>query len=142
MAASSHSLKMMMGMHMAWPRDHESGKDLKLERESAARVWRFARPYRAQVTGFLASVIFQAVLGLVPALLFGRIIFSTHPIAKFMPSAATTFIVLVSSSTTDGANFFDNFVARLGLILLTLLYIVVAVSIIDRYWPRLSSRPA
>ena len=79
MAASSHSLKMMMGMHMAWPRDHESGKDLKLERESAARVWRFARPYRAQVTGFLASVIFQAVLGLVPALLFGRIIDSAIP---------------------------------------------------------------
>ena len=51
-----------------------------------------------------------------------------------------TFVVLVSSSTTDGANFVDNFVIRLGLILLTLLYIVVAVSILDAFWPRLAAK--
>lgn len=69
----------MMGMHMMWPRDSSSVKDIKIERQSAARVWNFARPYRNQVIGFLTSVVFQAVLGLVPALLFGRIIDSAIP---------------------------------------------------------------
>ena len=68
-----------MGMHMMWPRDSSSVKDIKIERQSAARVWNFARPYRNQVIGFLTSVVFQAVLGLVPALLFGRIIDSAIP---------------------------------------------------------------
>jgi ATP-binding cassette subfamily B protein len=65
---------MMMSMHMLWPRDAEKVKGARIERDSAARVWRFAHPYRSQVLGFLSSVIVQAVLGLVPPLLFGRII--------------------------------------------------------------------
>ncbi|MGB5756772.1 MAG: ABC transporter ATP-binding protein, partial [Acidimicrobiales bacterium] len=69
----------MMAMHMMWPRDPDSVKGSRIERESAARVWRFARPYRTQVVGFLASVVLQAVLGLVPALLFGRIIDQAIP---------------------------------------------------------------
>ncbi len=69
----------MMAMHMMWPRDPDSVKGSRIERESAARVWRFARPYRPQVLGFLASVVLQAVLGLVPALLFGRIIDQAIP---------------------------------------------------------------
>ncbi len=64
----------MMSMHMLWPRDAEKVKGARIERDSAARVWRFAHPYRSQVLGFLSSVIVQAVLGLVPPLLFGRII--------------------------------------------------------------------
>ncbi|MGH1492443.1 MAG: ABC transporter ATP-binding protein [Acidimicrobiales bacterium] len=64
----------MMAMHMMFPRDSDSMKGSRIERKSAARVWNFARPYRPQVIGFLASVIMQAVLGLVPALLFGQII--------------------------------------------------------------------
>ena len=63
-----------MAMHMMWPRDASSVEGVRLERESAARVWRFARPYRAQVVGFLVTVVLQSLLGLVPALLFGQII--------------------------------------------------------------------
>jgi len=68
-----------MMMHMMWPRDPKSVEGVKLERESAARVWRFAKPYRPQVAGFLTTVVFQAVLGLVPAILFGRIIDDAIP---------------------------------------------------------------
>ena len=63
-----------MAMHMMWPRDPSSVEGVQVGRESAARVWRFARPYRAQVLGVLATVVLQALLGLVPALLFGQII--------------------------------------------------------------------
>ena len=64
----------MMSMHMLWPRDADSVKGVQIGAETAARIWRFARPYRGQVLGFLTAVIVQAVLGLVPPLLFGSII--------------------------------------------------------------------
>ncbi|MEM9563389.1 MAG: ABC transporter ATP-binding protein [Actinomycetota bacterium] len=64
---------------MVWPRDASSVEGVRLERELAARVWRFARPYRPQIAGFLTTVVLQAVLGLVPAILFGRIIDDAIP---------------------------------------------------------------
>ena len=70
---------MGMNMMMMWPRDHDSVKGARIERQSAARVWQFAGAYRKQVAGFLSTVVFQAVLGLVPALLFGRIIDDAIP---------------------------------------------------------------
>ncbi len=51
----------------------------KIEREAAARVWRFAQPYRGMILGFLVTVIAQALLGLVPALLFGEIVGDVIP---------------------------------------------------------------
>ncbi|MEM9652165.1 MAG: ABC transporter ATP-binding protein [Actinomycetota bacterium] len=69
----------MMSTRTPWPRDATAVKDARIERESAARVWRFAGPYRPQVAGFLITVVVQAVLGLVPALLFGQIIDSAIP---------------------------------------------------------------
>ncbi len=69
----------MMGMHMLWPRDSEAVKDAKIERTAALRVWRFAQPYRWMVAGFLLATIGQAVLGLVPPILFGRIIDDVIP---------------------------------------------------------------
>ncbi len=69
----------MMGMHALWPRDRESVKDAKIERAAAARVWRFAQPYRLMVAGFLFATMGQAVLGLVPPILFGRIIDDVIP---------------------------------------------------------------
>ena len=69
----------MMTMHSLWPRDREAMKDATIDRQSAARVWRFAHPYRGMVAGFLLTVILQAVLGLLPPILFGRIIDDVIP---------------------------------------------------------------
>ncbi|MGI9595742.1 MAG: ABC transporter ATP-binding protein [Acidimicrobiales bacterium] len=69
----------MMAMHMMWPRDPDSVKGSRIERKSAARVWKFAKPYRPDIAGFLISVVLQSVLGLVPVLLFGRIIDQAIP---------------------------------------------------------------
>ena len=68
-----------MAMHMMWPRDKDAYKDAKIEKEAAARVWRFAKPYRGMVVGFLVTVVIEALLGLVPPLLFGRIIDDVIP---------------------------------------------------------------
>ena len=54
-------------------------KDARVDRESARRIWRFASPYRSLVGGFLGAVVISAVLGLLPPLLFGRIIDNAIP---------------------------------------------------------------
>ncbi len=69
----------MMAMHMMWPRDKSSVEGARIDRQSALRVWRFAAPYRGLVMGFLITVVIDAVLGLVPPLLFGRIIDQAIP---------------------------------------------------------------
>jgi ATP-binding cassette, subfamily B, bacterial len=64
----------MFEMHTLWPRDRESVSSARIERDAAKRVWRFASPYRWMIVGFLVTVILQALLGLVPPILFGQII--------------------------------------------------------------------
>ena len=68
-----------MAMHMMWPRDKSSVEGAKLDLDAAKRIWRFAAPYRRLVGGFLFTVVVTSVLGLVPPLLFGRIIDSAIP---------------------------------------------------------------
>ena len=66
-------------MHSLWPRDRESMKGATINRDSAARVWQFASPYRSMVIGFLITVVLQALLGLIPPILFGRILDDVIP---------------------------------------------------------------
>ncbi len=92
----------MMSMHSAWPRDRDSIKGARISRDSAARVWRFANPYRSMVVGFLVTVTAQAVLGLVPPILFGRII------DRAIPDADRRLLVIfaaliVGASLAEGA---------------------------------------
>ena len=68
-----------MQMMMLWPRDRDSVADARIDRASAQRVWHFAKPYRGLVVGFLVTVVLVSVLGLVPPLLFGRIIDQAIP---------------------------------------------------------------
>lgn len=68
-----------MAMHMLWPRDAKSVEGARLDRDSLKRVGRFARPYRGLIGGFLGTVVFDSVLGLLPALLFARIIDNAIP---------------------------------------------------------------
>ncbi len=63
-----------MGPHHMMPRDTEAVKDAKLARETLARVWRFARPYRRTIAGFLLAILVAALLALVPPLVVREII--------------------------------------------------------------------
>ncbi|MDH4143661.1 MAG: ABC transporter ATP-binding protein/permease [Acidimicrobiia bacterium] len=40
-----------------WPSDADAVKDARLRRDVVARVWQFARPYRAKVFAYLATII-------------------------------------------------------------------------------------
>ncbi len=65
---------MRMGPHHMMPRDTDAVKDATLARETARRVWGFARPYRGTIVAFLAAIIAAALLALVPPLVVRRII--------------------------------------------------------------------
>ena len=56
------------------PRDTEAVKDAKLARDTAGRVWAFARPYRGTIIIFLLSILIAALLALVPPLVVRRIL--------------------------------------------------------------------
>jgi len=79
---------------------------------------------------FLILIMFITSLG------FGVAINSGRPIAKYLPSAMVAMIVLVSSSTGEDANFSENFVLRIGLISLAVIYVVTALKVLDAFWPK------
>jgi ATP-binding cassette subfamily B protein len=60
-------------------RDPDALRGKKLERDLIRRVLRLARPYRAQLIGFLVTVIGAAALGVIPALLFRALLDDAVP---------------------------------------------------------------
>ncbi len=99
----------MMMMHSLWPRDRESMKGAQLDRESAARVWRFAKPYRGMVVGFLLTVIAQALLGLLPPLLFGRIIDDVIPNKDEGLLAWFAFLIVMAALASGVVGLFERY---------------------------------
>jgi len=63
-----------MGPHHMMPRDADAVKDVKLARDTAGRVWTFARPYRSTIVVFLLSILVAALLALVPPLVVRQIL--------------------------------------------------------------------
>jgi len=52
---------------------------MRLQRGTLRRAWRFARPYRRPLTGFLTSILLAALVALVPPLAFRSILDSAIP---------------------------------------------------------------
>lgn len=78
---------------------------------------------------------FLMALSVLVMLVFGALIFSGRPNARFMSSAATTLIVLIGSLMADDANFTDVFLTRLLLIFAATLYVVTALRVLEYYFP-------
>ena len=79
------------------------------------------------------------------SLSFGTAINSGVGLAKYLSSAMTAVILLVNSSLAEDADFSENFVMRVVLILLATIYVVVALRVLDAYWPKkkvFASQPA
>lgn len=91
----------MMHMQALWPRDRDAVEGARIEREAARRVWAFASPYRTQIIGFLVAVVAQALLGLVPPVLFGQII--DHVIPDQDKGRLGLFAGLIVGSAVAGA---------------------------------------
>ena len=60
--------------HMLLASDPEKVKGATLSKSLVRRVLGFARPYRWMLVGFVAIIVLEALVALVPALLFKQII--------------------------------------------------------------------
>src|SRR3954449_10879641 len=70
---------MQAGPHSMYPRDRAAVRDAKVQRGSLRRAWTFARPYRATIALFLAAIVVDALLGLIPAFAFRAILDTAIP---------------------------------------------------------------
>ncbi|MEY3341593.1 MAG: hypothetical protein RLZZ269_1504 [Actinomycetota bacterium] len=68
-----------MNPHMMMPGDASAVKGRRIERAALRRVWIFARPYRASITGFLVTILVAALVALVPPFVFRSIIDDAIP---------------------------------------------------------------
>jgi len=64
---------------MMLPRDEGAVRDASVDPKVLRRAWAFARPFRWAIAGFLIAIIVDAVLALVPALIFREIIDTAIP---------------------------------------------------------------
>jgi len=69
-------------------------------------------------------------------LYFGNMIFSDRPSAKYFGSAFVALFILVISGTGEDAVFASLFVMRMLFIFLSTLYVIAALMVLERYWPR------
>ncbi|HEY5153500.1 MAG TPA: ABC transporter ATP-binding protein [Acidimicrobiales bacterium] len=65
---------MRMPPHMALGSDPHAIKGAKVSKGIVRRVLTFARPYRLLLAGFLATIVLEALIALVPVLLFKQIV--------------------------------------------------------------------
>ncbi len=61
------------------PRDNEAVKGATLERAALRRAWQFARPYRTIIFVFLAAIVVDALIALVPPFAFRSILDTAIP---------------------------------------------------------------
>ena len=75
----------MQMWHMRIGRDTEAVVGKTLDRAVMRRVWRFARPYRRMLWRFLATIVLTSLVGILPPLVFKRIIDDAIPQARPRP---------------------------------------------------------
>jgi len=64
---------------MMMPRDTDAVKGARVTGRELRRAWRFARPYRRAIIGFLAAILLSAFVAIVPPFAFRRILDSAIP---------------------------------------------------------------
>ena len=101
---------MRMGPHAMFGTDPESVKGASMDRELMKRVWRFAKPYRGMLNGFLLTIVLEAIEGIIPALLIKKIIDDALP-------------------TKD-----SGLVTQLALLMVAIAFVDAALSMAERWW--------
>ena len=84
-----------MHPHQLIPRDKAGVAGASISRTSVRRVWRFARPYRRSILGFLATILVSSVIALVPPLLFRLIVDEAIPDAAKRRIVFLTVILVI-----------------------------------------------
>lgn len=82
-----------MGPHMMIGSDPEQVKGYEFKGSVVRRAWGFAHPYRLAIVGFLVTIAVDAIIGLLPPLLF-RAILDTA-----IPEGDKTLVVVLATLT-------------------------------------------
>jgi ATP-binding cassette subfamily B protein len=87
---------------MLLPGDADAIKGARMKRDSLRRAWRFSSPYKWHIIGFLAAIVFSALLALVPPFLF-RAILDKAIVENNRGLITTLAIFLVAAAIGDAA---------------------------------------
>jgi ATP-binding cassette subfamily B protein len=99
-----------MNAHWMLGSDPDAMKGAGLQRGLVKRVWRFARPYRGMLAGFLLIIVLEAIIGLAPPLLIRQIIDEAIPHQD------------------------DGYVTQLALLMVAIAVADAALSLLERWW--------
>ncbi len=132
---ASQLLVLVMAAIFSLMPDLAKGKEAGLKSLISTLIGGFAALLVYWMIVAVPELHFFAALTLLAMLGFGAAIFSGRPNARYMGSAATTLIVLTSSVMADDAVFSDVFVTRVVLIAAATLYVVVAMRVLERFFP-------
>jgi len=78
---------------------------------------------------------FFVMLMFLTTILFATRIFSDRPRAGYYGSAFVALLILVNSSLDAGTDFGSNFIWRVIFLTLATIYVVVALRVLERFWP-------
>jgi ATP-binding cassette subfamily B protein len=92
---------MSMAVFRMMHQDPEEVRGVTIDRSVVRRVGSFARPYAAQLTGFVVMIVIGAVLALVPPLLFRTIIDDALPSGDL--GQLTVLALVVAGAAVVGA---------------------------------------
>ncbi|MFM7771176.1 MAG: ABC transporter ATP-binding protein [Acidimicrobiaceae bacterium] len=84
-----------MHPHQLIPRDKSAVAGAKIGKTSVRRVWRFARPYRRSILGFVATILITSVIALIPPLMFRLIVDEAIPDADKRRIVYLTIVLVV-----------------------------------------------
>ena len=84
-----------MHPHQLIPRDKTGIAGAKIGKTSVRRVWRFARPYRRSILGFLATILITSLIALAPPLMFRLIVDEAIPDADKRRIVSLTVILVI-----------------------------------------------
>jgi len=79
---------------------------------------------------------FVILLMFITSLGFGIAINAGTSISKYLPSAMVAMIILVNSSLGDSSDVTENFVMRTVFISMATIYVVIALKVLDAFWPK------
>ena len=106
---------MPSSLHMMMSGNRDAIANASIGRRTVLRVLSYARPYRWAISAFIFVIVIQALLGLIPALLFRQIIDSAIPEGHRGLLHVLAGIVIAAAVFSSAMSFFERlYSSRIG----------------------------
>lgn len=106
---------MPSSLHMMMSGNRDAIANASIGRRTVVRVLSYARPYRWAISAFIFVIVIQALLGLIPALLFRQIIDSAIPEGNRGLLHVLAAIVIAAAVFSSAMSFFERlYSSRIG----------------------------